>query len=309
MSMHFRALAEQAMADGAISAEELLSLRQDGWADGRFDPEEAEAIFVINDHLACGSAEWTTFFVEAVSEFLVNGSAPKGYVDAAQAAWLIDRIDHDGKLDSLNELELLARILEKAVSVPDSLKTYALTQIEAAVLTGAGPTRDGGALDAGCINAVEARLLRRFIFAAGGDRPAAVSRNEAEFLFRIKDAALGSPNAAEWKQLFVQGVGNYLQGFGGKDPLAQERAAELESFMNNSASSIGGFIGRMMRSDVNEAVASTLRGKSAARDLDADVAAAHSVTDSENLWLQARLDADNQLDEFEQALLAFLAEE
>ena len=35
MSMHFRDLAEQVAADGAIAPEEILSLRRAGWTDGR----------------------------------------------------------------------------------------------------------------------------------------------------------------------------------------------------------------------------------------------------------------------------------
>jgi len=52
MSMQFRSLAEQAMADGAITADEILELRQGGWANATIDADEAEAIFVLNDHLA-----------------------------------------------------------------------------------------------------------------------------------------------------------------------------------------------------------------------------------------------------------------
>ena len=67
MSMHFRDLAEQAMADGAIDADEILALRQEGWSNGAIDADEADAIFVLNDHLAGSSAEWSDFFVEALS--------------------------------------------------------------------------------------------------------------------------------------------------------------------------------------------------------------------------------------------------
>ena len=36
MSMHFRDLTAQAAADGAISAEEILTLRGAGWAEQQF---------------------------------------------------------------------------------------------------------------------------------------------------------------------------------------------------------------------------------------------------------------------------------
>lgn len=308
MSMHFRDLAAQAAEDGAISADEILALRRAGWADGAIQPEEAEALFAINDRIAEVPAEWTDFFVEALAEFVVNGGEPRGYVGETQADWLIARIDHDGRLDSMAELELLAKVLDKATDAPERLKAYALAQIEQAVLTGEGPTR-GGSLEAGRIGEGEARLVRRIVFAQAGDRPAAVGRSEAEMLFRLKDATLGQANAPEWRQLFVQGVANYLQGFAGYEPLSAERSAELEAFMNDSAVRIGGFFSRMGRSSVSGGLRQGFGRKGIARDREAEAAQAFEVTPDEKLWLQGHIDADGQIDEYEQALLKFLAEE
>jgi hypothetical protein len=309
MSMHFRDLAEQAMADGHIAADEILSLRRDGWSDSIIDTDEADAIFVLNDHLADRSSEWSDFFVEALSEFLVHQIDPKGYVSEDQAEWLIERIDNNGRLDSLTELELLVKVLEKAYNVPERLKAYALDQIEQAALTGQGPTRDGGTLIKGAITEAEVHLLRRMVFASGGDRPAGVSQHEAEMLFRVKDATLGADNSAEWKKLFVQGVGNYLQGFGGKEQLSRERAAELERFMNKSAPSIGGFFVRMFDGGVCDGFAAMRAEAAPPRHIELEAADAAKITGVERSWLQVHLDADAQLDELEKALLDFLAPE
>ena len=309
MSMQFRGLAEQAMADGAITADEILSLRRDGWANARIDADEADAIFVLNDHLAQPTSEWSDFFVEALSEYIVHSVEPKGYVSTDQAEWLIERINNNGRLDSLTELELLVKVLEKSIHTPESLRCFARDQIEQAVLSGEGPTRDGGVLEKGNVTDAETRLLRRIIFASGSDRPAAVSQIEAEMLFRLKDATLGADNSPEWQRLFVQGVGNYLQGFGGHEPLSRERAAELETFMNNSASSIGGFFSRMAHSSPVAGFSSAFGGKDEALDLGAEVSAAHEVTSIENAWLQGQIDANGQIDLYDQALLDFLAEE
>jgi hypothetical protein len=309
MSMHFRDLAEQAMADGAISAEEILGLRQSGWDDGCIDAGEAEALFVLGDHLKDHSPEWTDYFVDALCEYAINGTGPKGYVDDATADWLIERISSDGRVDSMAELELLVHCLERATSVPQKLRDFALEQIEQTVLSGTGPTRDGGSLEAGRISQSETHLLRRMIFAAGGDRPAAVSRTEAEMLFRLKDATLGKANAGEWQRLFVQGVGNYLMGFGGEEQLSQERATELESFMNDARPSLGGFFWRMAKTPVEGGIAGLFTRKAASPTLESQVDAAQAIDASEQLWLQGKLDADGQLDDLEKALLAFIAED
>lgn len=312
MSMHFRDLAAHAAADGAISAEEILALRGAGWADGRMDPEEAESLFLANEALRNPGPDWCDFFVEALGEFVVNTVEPRGYVDQVMGDELVSRIDRDGRVETMAELELLVRVLEKSLSVPDSLKGYALRQIEDTVLSGEGPTR-AGALDPKGINETECRLLRRMIFAAGGDRPAAASRAEAEMLFRLKDATLYEVNAPEWDRLFVQGVGSYLLGFGGREPLSRERAADLEAFMNRPGAGIGGFLRRMLGSDVD---AETSKGFSSLLSInpqlpdDADDAEeAARLTEGEELWLLDHIDADEELDPLEKALLQFIAEE
>src|SRR6186713_2039242 len=106
MTMHFTDIARQAAAGRTISDEEILALRRTGWADGAMNPDEAEAVFALNDALAEPSAEWSDFFVEAIGEFVINGSVPRGYVSDANAAWLIARIDRDGTVQGMTELEL-----------------------------------------------------------------------------------------------------------------------------------------------------------------------------------------------------------
>lgn len=312
MTINFPELARQAAADGAITAEEVLALRRAAWPDGRIDQTEAEAILAINDVVAEKSAAWTDFLVEAVGEFVLNGAEPKGYVADETADWLIARLDQDGRLDSVAELELLVRVLEKALGTPDRLKDYALAQIERAVLTGEGPTRDGGTLSAGSITEAECKLLRRVIFASGGDRPSAVSQREAEMLFRLKDASLGAPNAAEWQRLFVQGVGNYLQGWTGGRPLSRDRAAQLESFMNDHSHGLGSFFGRMSQvgaRDLASAARDVLGGsKPVARDYAGEADSEAALTSPEKAWLDGRIEADGRTDPLEEALLAFLAE-
>ena len=314
MSMHFGNIVAQAAADGVVSAEEILALRGTGWADGKMEPEEAEALFAANDALTAPSLEWCDFFVEALSEFVVNTVDPHGYVDQDMGDELIARIDADGKVDSLAELELLVRVLEKALNVPQSLKDYALKQIESAVLAGEGPTR-GGELTSDGINATECALLRRMIFAAGGDRPASVSKAEAELLFRLKDATLYDSNAPEWQTLFVQGVANLLLGFGGHDALSIERAGELEKFMAKEASGIGGFLGRVLTAKPDLAGFGSLLGLGGEEPdtgIEAfdDEAEAASVLDlSEADWLNDMLEADEELDDLEKALIAFIDEE
>ena len=245
MTAPFLSLAAELKAKAALAPADILSLRRIAWPDGRIDPAEAEAIFDLNDAVRSADREWLDFFVEAMNDYVVRQTAPAGYVDEAKAQWLIARIDRDGRVDSLGELELLVKILEDATNAPASLKSYALSQIETAVLTGSGPTRGGDALDPGSVNAAEAGLLRRILFAQAGDGPACVSRAEADMLFRIKDLSLGAANAPEWDKFFVQAVGNHLMAYNSYRPLARDEAARLDAFVGDNQASVGGFFRRM----------------------------------------------------------------
>lgn len=309
MTVHFTAIARQAAEDGVITPEEILALRREGWGDGQITHAEAEAIFVLDGALSERPAEWCDFLIEAIGEYVLNAWEPRGYVTDEQGAWLVAKVSADGRLDSMAELELLVRVLERAHNAPDTLKQFVLAQVERAVTSGTGPTRDGGSLDAGVINETDCKVLRRAIFAAGGDRPAAVSRDEAEMLFRLKDATRGADNAPAWKQLFVQGVGNYLQGYVSlSSQLNRERAAELEAFMSDSESNVGRFLGRMAQSVPAGTFLRWSRQVPVPSRADG-VAAAERVTADEKAWLDQAIGADGEVDEIEQALLAFLTEE
>lgn len=310
MSFQFAELAKSASADGVIASDELLSLRQLGWGDGEIHHGEAEAIFAINHALHAPDAAWVDFFVEAIGEYVLNGTEPRGYVDETEAAWLIASLDQDGKLETMAELELLARIMERAGNVPDTLKHYALKQIETAVTIGSGPTRCGGALAANQVTRAECGLIRRFIFASGGHGPAAVSRFDAEMLFRLKDASLGQNNAPEWQELFVDGIANYLKGFTlAKAQVSHERRKELEAFVADNSASVGRFFGRMAKEapNVHNHFGKVFGKKSSGPTITDRAVAGDEVTSSERQWLDGMIEADGKVDAFEQALLDRIA--
>jgi len=308
MTAPFLTLAAELKAKAALAPADILSLRRTAWPDGHIDPAEADAIFDLNDALKSTDREWVDFFVEAMSGYVVHQTAPTGYVDDANAHWLIARIDHDGRVDSLGELELLVKILEDATNAPDSLKSYALSQIEAAVLTGAGPTRGGDTLDPGCVNAIEAKLLRRMLFAQAGDGPACVSRAEADMLYRIKDMSPGAANAPDWDKLFVQAVGNHLMAYNSYQPLARDEAARLEAFVDDNQPSVGGFFRRMAASGLSGFRHGADAGASKP-DHEALETSARAIAPEEAAWLRERLAAQPGHDKLELALLAFIADE
>lgn len=298
-----------------IGHDEIMALRRTTWSDGAVVPPEAEALFGLNDQ-AAPSSEWTDFFVEAVSEYLIARGEPRGFVTQADADWLTDHIVRDGTIDSHAELELVVHLFERANFIPDSLKAFALATIEQAVLTGTGPTRAGGDFTPGKITEDECALLRRFLFTAAGDAPAKVSRGEAEMLFRLKDASLGADNAAGWQTLFVQGVANYLMANEYFEMPTAEREREISTdyhpdlarFMTRMVSAIPH--SPLFTKDGRQRVANEFNEEERLiRQHDADVAHDAEVKPDEKAWLDGETAADAQSDPLEQALADFIEQE
>lgn len=299
-------VAARIIAAGRVTPADVMTLRPLVWNDGRIGPKEAEALFAINGACYASCPEWSDFFVEAGSVWIVGQAEPRGYVDDAKAAWLMARIDTDGRIDGATELLLLVKVLEDALNAPDSLKAYAIAQIEHVVLTGEGPTRNGAVLRPGTIEAAEVELLRRLFYARASDGAGLVSESEADALFRIKDATLGRDNAPGWERLFVQLVGNHLMAHQSYHALTAERAAALDRFMDDRLPRIGQFLMRMEGAVADPARMGDAMKREIRRDRDAGIAADRAMTAAEAHWLKLHIAADGELDPLEKALLAFV---
>lgn len=299
-----------AFANGKpVSAQQLRDLRSEVWSSGSVSAAEAEKLMEMNRTVA-PSSEWTDFFVEAICEFLLSQGEPRGYVTEDEATWLLRHVNRDGRVETQAELELIVKLLEHAEYAPASLRRFALNAIESTVLTGEGPTRSGTPA-AARIDDAEVSLIRRLIFAPAGDGPASVSQAEAEMLFRIKNATLGKDNSSEWKKLFVQGVANHLMAHQSYVPPSPEEELRLEAPyrsrpFDHVLSKLGGELPG--GHELHDAVFGPNEDK-ASEKFDRDVAADAEVTPTESDWLKGLFDKSGARDEYEQALLDFLAEE
>jgi hypothetical protein len=293
-----------------ISGQELRDLRAEVWGDGSVSAPEAEKLFEMNRTVE-PAPEWTDFFVEAICEFMLSQGEPRGFVTEDEATWLLHHVNQDGKIATHAELELIVKLLERAEYAPSSLRRFALGAIEQTVLTGEGPTRRGEPSGAPRIDDAEVAMIRRLIFAPASDGPAKVSASEAEMLFRLKDATLGQDNSPEWKKLFVQGVANHLMAHQSYTPPSPADEMRLEAPYESHPfghvlSRLGGDIASPQ--EFHDAVFGEDQGK-AIDKFNHEVEADAEVTPGESDWLNRLYDKDGQRDEYEQALLDFLAQD
>ena len=289
-------------------------MRRAVYQDGTIDPAELETLFVLDEAAERRDPEWSAFFVEAVTDFIVNQEEPQGYVSEANGRWLIDRIAKDGLVTTATELELLVTVLEKATSSPDQLSAFALDQVKHAVVQGDGPLARG-VLTPGCVGAVEADLIRRVLYAFGGEGNIAVTRAEAEVLFDINDATAEADNDPAWTDLFVKALANTLMAASGYQPPNREVALRREAWLSSETGGVGDFFGKMVsgglkgifeayrQPDIEERWAERNQRFAEAS------AAAEVVGEAEAQWLADRIGRDGKLHENEKAVLRFIAEQ
>jgi hypothetical protein len=300
---------------GRITEGDVMALRDLVWTEEALDVSVIEALFALNDDLNEYSPIWTDFFIEAVEYYLLDQCMPQGFLDEDRAYWLHERIDKNGLVGSRTEIELLISVLEHAESVPDNLRCYALEQIEAIIVSGQGPTRNGQDCVPNRVDEAEVELLRRAIFAGGGEGAVVVGNEEADMLFRIKDATLASENAPGWMALFVQGVGNHLMAHSDYRPLSNEDAVRLNQFMDDYTPSLGGFFRRTLPREMigTGTIVDAFKSLFPKQEdrFAKKLALDHRdlVTAEEAVWLKTQIAADGQTDDYEKALLTFVVDE
>lgn len=115
-------LKKDLLADGKIDAEEVKKLREVLFADGKIDQEEADILFEINDAVSGKSndSSWKTFFVEAISDYLLNDEKTPGVIDEKEGEWLIEKVGADGQVDEV-EKKLLIHLKENSKKMPESV--------------------------------------------------------------------------------------------------------------------------------------------------------------------------------------------
>ena len=295
-----------------ITAEDVVMLRREVFADGVVSRGEAEALFALDATARDKSPEWPEFFVEAVTDYIVHQEKPAGYISEDNADWLIRTISRDSMVDSLTELELLVHVLERAKSSPGRLSAYALEQVAHAVVDGKGPLMLGGTLVPGLVAKAEVDLLRRILYAYGGDGNIAITRTEAEVLFRINEQT-SAGNDPSWNELFVKALANFVMCSAGYEAPTREAALRRDSFFEQAEPEIGGFFSRMVSgglAGIMEAYRSPgdieAEWESKNRAAEALARRAETIDAGEAKWLAERIGTHRPLHDNERALLTLI---
>lgn len=289
-------LVDRLAADGRVTAEEALQLRQAVFPDGVVSRDEAEALIALDARVASQDAAWAAAFVEGVVDYAMRDG---GHVSAETADWLIAAFGHEGARET--EVEAVLKVLERAESAPESLCAFARMRLAALVAD-----RPMGA--------AETALVRRCLYAGSGSGATAVTEAEARWLFALDAQTDGRANDPAWGDLFVKGVLNHLMGKRAPALLEAKGMMARQAWLNTPVKvSPLAFLSRGF-GNLADGVEALKRGEPGAAERMADyyrsenahAAAAARLTLEESAWALGMTREDGKQTSNEAALLAEL---
>lgn len=199
MSEKLEQLKTSILADGIIDADEVRTINQAIYEDGKIDREEADFMFELNDAVSGkeNHYSWKDLFVKVITDHVLKDDTSYGSVDDEEADYLIGKIQGDGKIDEI-EQALLLKILEKATGTCEKFQDFVLLSFKNLII------------EDGVIDAAEVKTIKSIIYGAGGAGGSKVDKKEAEFLFELNDAVSGKANHESWKALMVEAISKYV---------------------------------------------------------------------------------------------------
>ena len=295
------------LKNNRVTDDDVLAVRREVYGDGVITPVEADFIFRINE-LGDKPQSWSELFVEAITSFLVHQTMPHGYINQANAAWLMARIDHDGIVETQTEIELLLRVLEKSRNATDSLEKYALEQVKQAVVYGRGALANGRELKPGHIGEAEVEMLRRVLYACASEGGIGISKLEAEALFDLSDMLGDEGHHESWQTLFVGAIANHLMMLAAWEEPDMAEALRREKWLESRGR---GFVVPSFKGfgEAFKSMFSSETGLEFSNQNQSATTYAERVDEIEAVWLIDRLNRDGKLSANEKVLLRFLRDE
>ena len=307
---------EEIIKRGSIKDIDVKALRAAFYEDGVIGLDEAQMLFSVNRASPVQDPSWTPFFIEAITDFIVNQAQPEGYLTRENASWLTSRVARDGRVESRAEFDLIVNVLERARWSPASLISFALDQVRHAVVTGTGPLRATGVTLINQISADDIDVTRRIVFAFGGDGNVGITRAEAETLFAINEAVeKGGPNAG-WTDFFVKAIANAVMAASGYGMPSREDALRQEVWLGSRGELTASAFAKTVAHaglkgvwDLYKEQGAEERALARLERQRIEIITNEEITEGEALWLAERLNADGRISDNERALLAFLYRE
>lgn len=115
-------LKKDLLADGIIDAEEVKTIKEVIYEDGKIDKDEADFLFELNDAVSGkeNAPEWKSLFIDAITSFMLEDEVLPNEIDEEEANYLYNQIKGDGQVGE-TERALLENLKAKSKNFPEIL--------------------------------------------------------------------------------------------------------------------------------------------------------------------------------------------
>jgi hypothetical protein len=292
---------------GAIDAAAVRDLRRGVFS--RPSVERADLTRLLELGRKAGAdapKEYGDLLADVATELLVNQADPPNDAD-----WLIGQLQAGGGLSCRAEFEMLLAVLRYAVSIPPALSSFAVGEIERAIVV--GHKSAGGGVDhvAGVVTRDDADSLRNSVFAATQGSSLHVTRESAEALFRVAHATSDANNDPSFDELFAQAIGNYLMGIAYHWTPSVAEELERKKWLEKPPD-FGGFLHGLLhvrKTEEQRVYEAEIGRRKSENDADrAEIDGKSDIDAAEGEWVLAHLTRAGGLTRPEKRLLLFLKE-
>ena len=328
--------------DGVLSRAEAEALIALEGMDGEKDPSwtafylEALTDYLVHQAVPHGyvtaeNADWLTARIarngvvrgKADLELVIHVLDAARWAPSSLSAFALDQVRHAVIHGAPARPYAAHEEAEAETEAQTGAEAEAETEVDAeaeAQTDGAGSGERGPDIraetpsGAGVVTAEDVAMLRRVLYAFGGDGNIAITMAEAEVLFAIDEATAGADNHPDWPALFVQAIGNAVMAASGYSVPSRREALRREAWLAERGG-VGGFLANMVSgglSAVRDAYREQSAEERALARLEAQrqqIITAETITAGEAYWLADHIGRDGRLSDNEQALLAFIRQE
>ncbi|MEZ5935709.1 MAG: hypothetical protein R3F54_28125 [Alphaproteobacteria bacterium] len=200
-----------ALATKAVVQEhDVRRLRHAFYKQGRIDRRLAAELFHANRIMRARHADWTEFYLEALTDFFLTRRGEMPILSAEPETVLLGWLGEGEPIVEPGERRLALRILLLATNGPKHLKRHVLHSIEDNLLRGNERWIDGGKRDPGIIDALDIHLIQRLLRGAGGGYPRRICGAVVTFLLSLDRQALRFVDPEGWRRLLVASLARHL---------------------------------------------------------------------------------------------------
>ena len=185
----------------SLGTEEVLLSKRFVFPRGLASPDDVAVLLAIHRGVENRKTEWSTYFIETLTAYIVFHAWPQHSLDEINAEWIEALIAPDRVVRTQEEVEFLLHVIDVARAVPPPLSALALEQLFHAVHSGTGAYEQSRDHSRAGLSQRDIDYLYRILKGSASGGRMLLTQMEIAVLDRIDVDVAGQANHPAWRSL------------------------------------------------------------------------------------------------------------